>query len=355
MNAPSSESAEVVEVPSRGWDVRVRVFFSRDEVETFVLTTQRYLIVVDSGTTPAVSAGIMDLVKADLAGRRLLVVNTHADYDHAWGNATFADDGPYPAPILATSLARERLQGQESRDRLERMRGQDETLNEVQLIAPTLTFDGDFQIDGGDLTAQLLATPGHTPDHVSVWIPELKLVLAGDAAEFPFPWIDTPADMPLIRESLRRLVALEPFMVLPCHGETTTPDLLTNNLAYFDELEQRILNAPELPELPEDWATSDELPNLISFPYEDALALVGALPDSVSDTYRRFHLLATRSMVNWLLMSDRETETDSGESDDAEEGESEEDDKPPPATGSAEPGGCAAGLMELLMLFAIKE
>jgi len=309
----STESAEVVEAPSRGWDARVRVFFSRDEVETFVVATQRYLIVVDTGTTPAVSAAIMEMVKSDLVGQRLLVVNTHADYDHAWGNATFADDGPYPAPIIATRLARERLLGQESRDRMERMRAQDETLNEVRLFAPTLTFDGDFQIDGGDLTVQLLATPGHTPDHVSIWIPELRLVLAGDAAEFPFPWIDTPADMPLLRDSLRRLVALEPFMVLPCHGETTAPDLLTNNLAYFDELERRIVEAPELPDLPDDWPNSDELPDLIDFPYEDALALVGASPDSVSDTYRRFHLLATRSMVGWLLMSE---EADEGEDED---------------------------------------
>lgn len=306
--------ADVIEVPSRGWDARVRVFFSRDEVETFVLTTQRYLIVVDSGTTPAVSAAIIAMVKDDLAGRRLLVVNTHADFDHAWGNATFADDGPSPAPIIATRLARERLLGQESRDRLERMRQQDETLNEVRLVAPTLTFDGDFQIDGGDLTVRLLATPGHTPDHVSVWIPEARLVLAGDAAEYPFPWIDTPAEVPVLRASLRRLVALEPFMVLPCHGETTTPDLLTNNLAYLDELERRIIEAPELPDLPDDWANSDDLPDLIGFPYEDALALVGASPDAVSDTYRRFHLLATRSMVGWLLMSE---DTDDGGAVDA--------------------------------------
>ena len=116
MSAPSSESAEVVEVPSRGWDARVRVFFSRDEVETFVLTTQRYLIVVDSGTTPAVSAAIVEMVKSDLAGRRLLVVNTHADYDHAWGNATFDDDGlvsradhrhaPCPRAAAGTGVAR---------------------------------------------------------------------------------------------------------------------------------------------------------------------------------------------------------------------------------------------------------
>jgi glyoxylase-like metal-dependent hydrolase (beta-lactamase superfamily II) len=319
MGAPSSaDSADVVEVPSRGWDARVHVFYSRDEVETFVLTTQRYVIVVDSATTPAISAAIMDMVKADLAGRRLLVVNTHADYDHAWGNATFAEDGPYPAPILATRLARERLLGQEARDRLERMRRQDETLNEVRLVAPTLTFEGDFQIDGGDLTVQLLATPGHTPDHVSVWIPELRLVLAGDAAEFPVPYIDQPANVPILRESLRRLVALEPFMVLPCHGETSTPDLLTKNLAYFDELERRIVEAPELPDLPGDWPNSDDLPDLIGFPYEDALALVGASPAAISDTYARFHLLATRSMVGWLLMSEDTKSDDEDSSGDDE-------------------------------------
>jgi glyoxylase-like metal-dependent hydrolase (beta-lactamase superfamily II) len=306
-------SADVVEVASRGWDARVRVFLSRDEVETFVLKTQRYLIVVDSATTPTVSAGILAMVEGDLAGRILLVVNTHADYDHAWGNATFVGDGPYSAPIIGTRLARERLLGQESRDRLERMRRQDETLNEVRLVPPTLTFDGDFQIDGGDLTVQLLATPGHKPDHVSIWIPELRLVLAGDAAEFPFPYIDTPADVPVLRESLRRLIALEPFIVLPCHGETTTPDLLTKNLEYFDELERRILNAPEVADLPADWATGDALPDLIGFPYVDALALVGASPDTIADSYRRFHLLATRSMVGWLLMRE-----------DADEGEDEE-------------------------------
>jgi glyoxylase-like metal-dependent hydrolase (beta-lactamase superfamily II) len=300
----AASSADLAEVPSRGWDARLRVFVSRDEVETFVLTTQRYLVVIDTTSLPSLSAGILDLVRADLAERRLLVVNTHADYDHAWGNATFADDGPHPAPIIASRLARERLLGQESRDRLDRMRQQDAAFEGVTLVAPTLTFAGDFHIDGGDLTVQLLATPGHTPDHVSIWIPELRLVLAGDAAEYPFPWIDTPAEVPILRESLRRLSALDPFMVLPCHGETTTPDLLTRNLAYFDELERRIVEAPERPDLPEDWLSSDELPELIGFPYEEALALVGASPDDVSDTYRRFHLLATRSMVGWLLMSD---------------------------------------------------
>ncbi|HZJ49394.1 MAG TPA: MBL fold metallo-hydrolase [Actinomycetota bacterium] len=52
-----------------------------------------------------------------------------------------------------------------------------------------MTFAGPFRIDGGDLRLDLVETPGHTEDHVSVWIPQLRLLLAGDAVEHPFPHV----------------------------------------------------------------------------------------------------------------------------------------------------------------------
>ena len=89
-------------------------------------------------------------------------------------------------------------------------------------------------IHGGDLTPALAATPGHTDDHLSVWIPELQVVLAGDAAEHPWPHIETAAGLVRARASLVRLQQLQPRTVLPCHGDTTEPDLLTRNIAYID-------------------------------------------------------------------------------------------------------------------------
>ena len=72
----------------------------------------------------------------------------------------------------------------------------------LRLTAPTITFDERLQIDGGDLTLQLFATPGHQPDHCSIFIPEIGMLLAGDAAELPFPFAESAAA--LIRRGFSR-------------------------------------------------------------------------------------------------------------------------------------------------------
>src|SRR5205823_12393794 len=65
-----------------------------------------------------------------------------------------------------------------------------------------ILFDDQLIIDGGDLTLRLFATPGHQPDHIAILIPEINLLLAGDAAESPFPFAESAAAMPQLRASL---------------------------------------------------------------------------------------------------------------------------------------------------------
>src|SRR5581483_7943869 len=178
-----TRGVDVKELPNGGWDDRIHVFRSRDdEVDTFAVVTARSLIMIDTASVPEVSAGIVELLRPALVGRELLVVNTHADYDHAWGNATFALDGPFPAPIIGHELARERLLGEDSRKSLTAKTAQDSAFASVRLVPPTLTFATGLRIHGGDLTLELLPTPGHAEDHVSIWIPELRVLLAGDSA-----------------------------------------------------------------------------------------------------------------------------------------------------------------------------
>jgi glyoxylase-like metal-dependent hydrolase (beta-lactamase superfamily II) len=126
--------------------------------------------------------------------------------------------------------------------------------------------DAGLTIDGGDLTLALVHTPGHTEDHFSIWIPELRLVLAGDAAESPFPHLDTPAGLAGARASLLRLQALDPWHVLPCHGGTTEPDLLARNIAYIDA----VLADPALT-------------------LTDAASIAGVPVDGLGSIYDEFH------------------------------------------------------------------
>lgn len=291
----------LVEVPNGGWDARLWVFRAGDEVDTCALLTRRYVVLVDTMATPELAQGIVAAVRDELAGRQLLVINTHADWDHSWGNATFAaPGGRHPAPILGHARCAERLRSDEERHRLQEKRREEARFASVRLVPPTITFAGEgMRIDGGDLTLELVPTPGHTPDHVAVWVPELRLLLAGDAAEHPFPCAGPAEALPELRRSLERLRALDAAMVIPCHGGTTDPGLLARNLDYFAELERRARDTLADGRLPEDWAAREDLPDVLGMPYEAAVRMAGADPAAVPAFYRVFHVAATRAMVAW--------------------------------------------------------
>ncbi len=295
MMAESELPTHAMLVHNGGWDARVHLFRAGDEVDTFALVTQQYLIVIDTMTTPEMARDIMQSLQRIRQGRHLLVINTHAHYDHCWGNAIFADiESRYAAPIIGHAKTREILLSQAAKDDLADKQAQQPRLAQVKLAPPTLTFTDTFQIDGGDLALELLPTPGHTEDHIAVWIPRIALLLAGDAAEFPFPHVTRAEDLPVLRASLAKMQALGPQMVLPCHGGTTEPTLLARNLSYFDEVARRCQAAQAAGTVPEDWATNEQLPDLIGFPYLEALRFVDADPGKTPKFYQRFHLDALR-------------------------------------------------------------
>jgi glyoxylase-like metal-dependent hydrolase (beta-lactamase superfamily II) len=289
----------LTEIPNSGWDERLRLFRAGQEVDTSVLITRRYVVIIDTMATPELAAAILEAARPSLEGRQLLVVNTHADYDHCWGNAVFATPGGvHPAPIIAHERARERLRSAEARERLQQRQQKEPRFANVRLVAPTITFTDNLLIDGGDLTLELISTPGHTPDHIAIWVPELRLLLAGDAAEQPFPYVEEAEALPILRQSLERLVALNAATVIPCHGGTTDPALLARNIAYFDAVEQHARSALAAGRAAPDWQERADIAEMVGFPFEQALKELGADPAySEDDMYRNFHHAALRATL----------------------------------------------------------
>jgi glyoxylase-like metal-dependent hydrolase (beta-lactamase superfamily II) len=168
-------------------------------------------------------------------------------------------------------------------------------------VPPTLTFTHGLRIDGGDLTLELLPTPGHRPDHVALWVPELRLVVAGDAAEHPFPCAADAAGLPLLRRSLAQLAQLQPEVVFPCHGGAADAGLLTRNLAYFATLERHVRQARAAGQVATAAAGRADVPNSIGFPVEAAVAAAGGDPGAIPALYRQFHQQNTQAMVGAVL------------------------------------------------------
>ncbi|HEX8996905.1 MAG TPA: MBL fold metallo-hydrolase [Ktedonobacterales bacterium] len=304
---PSTAPDAVTPFTLPGWDSRLRGFRCGDEVDTFALVTERYLIFIDTTATPEQAASIVEMLRGELEGRQPLVILSHADYDHCWGNAVFAPGGSLPAPIIGHLLTHERLRGADARDELARRLAEQPRFASVRLVAPDIAYTERLVIDGGDLLVELSHAPGHTPDHSVVWIPALRLLLAGDAVERPWPYVDTGADMPILRMTLARLAALEPAHIAVCHGGVSDPALIARNLAYFDEVERRcraaLANAPTLAAQAESGALAGEaLEDAAGLPYAEALRVADSPPETSPDElYRRFHQSAIRAMLAWLV------------------------------------------------------
>ncbi len=270
-----------IRLPS-GIDPRIEIFRVPDEVDVFVVHTRRFTALIDTTGTPSQCRQILEAI-ADPA-RQLIVVNTHADWDHVWGNAAIGDRGP----IVAHEAAASRLRSAEATETLQAQRTASERFAEVELAEPTVTFRDSLALHGGDLTLHLLHTPGHTDDHVAVWLPELRTCIAGDAAEDPIPEVTEPTarNLRLLCESLRRLHDLRPEHVLPSHGETSSPELLRRNLAYFTTVAERVRS------LPVAEPAADTAPGLR---FEDCVPEHRELTPAMLEFYRRCHRKAVRA------------------------------------------------------------
>jgi len=95
----------------------------------------------------------------------------------------------------------------------------------TDLAVNVLLHDGD-EITMGDLTLRVLATPGHSPGGISLWLPKEKVIFVGDTwfregiGRTDFPGCDQATLLRSIRE---RLFALpDETVVYPGHGPHTT-------------------------------------------------------------------------------------------------------------------------------------
>ena len=305
---PKAES--VTFIPDLSGDERVRVFrsffaaegeFDGMEVDAYVVITDRYVVVLDTLLRQEDVAAMMQerAVQDALAGREVLVVNSHADWDHSWGNAYFT--GVHAAPIIAHDYCRTRILSDEAKAGLDEYQQRYPLFSSVALVPPTLTFSQTFTIHGGDLTIELIPAPGHHADHIAAWIPELRLLLAFDAIEKPLPGLEGPQGVQPMFDTLKRLQALQPQRVLCSHGNSSSPDLISVNLAYLREIERRCraLLSTHTP-------TGEELEHaaqLINYPFDEIVPL----EEEVDRTYYTWaHEDNIRSIIEWLMTFDKQ-------------------------------------------------
>jgi glyoxylase-like metal-dependent hydrolase (beta-lactamase superfamily II) len=201
------------------------------DVRASVLLGDHWSIVFDTLYSPRDLPQLCDLVER--RGRPVIIVNSHADDDHAWGNSALP-----MAVVVGHDECRARfLDVEDLPAQLERRRAADpEEFEQVVLRPPDVTFRETLTIHAGGFTVVLVHLPGHKRDCIIAHVPELGLFLGGDTIEDPFPLL---VDGPRLRwaSSLRSWAARNDVkVVVPSHGPITDTTLLLQNAEYLESL-----------------------------------------------------------------------------------------------------------------------
>lgn len=250
MSVKVEEDLKIELEKNGGWDPRVRSIKCGDLVRSYLIKTERFLLIYDTLLGPKSGAFLREQALQFADGRPLLVVNSHADWDHYFGNMMF------PEPILGSQLMIDRLREGVGDKELQKKRAAHPLhYQDVALLFPSVGLSGPTTLQGGDLTLEILVTPGHRPDHLALYIPEINTLFPGDCVEDPIPLVDedsTEASQTLreLTESLESMLALKAQWVLANHASPEPgSSQLEANLQYLKRLAKDSREARDLEDL----------------------------------------------------------------------------------------------------------
>jgi glyoxylase-like metal-dependent hydrolase (beta-lactamase superfamily II) len=246
-----------------------------------LLVTPGGAVLIDSGATFQSARKIHDAVKAVTQQPLRWVINTGGQ-DHRWlGNGYFAAQG---AQIIAHENARADMQARGG-DHIAALKA---TLKErAEGTTPTLPTRW---ISGRETTLELGGQPlvlrhsggGHTPGDMMVWLPQQRLLYAGDIVYVDrmlgvIPVSNTKAWL----AALDDIEQLQPTRIVPGHGAVT--DLATAQRQSRDYL--RALRAHMKQAVDQGADVSAAAKSFNAQPWADLLNAADLLPGNASRTY----------------------------------------------------------------------
>src|SRR5579864_5281131 len=211
-----------------------------EEVISYLIVGKTRALLFDTGM------GISDIrkVTAELTKLPIIVLNSHTHDDHVGGNWQFKTIYGMDTDFTRKNArgSREDAQAEISPDQICGALPNDFDAKAYETRPwkiTAYTHDGDH-FDLGGRTLEVMATPGHTPDAISLLDRANGLLFTGDTYYPAAIWLFRPeTDLDAYAASIRRLAALAPQVkvVLGAHNiPLAPPSVLSSLVAAFDEV-----------------------------------------------------------------------------------------------------------------------
>jgi len=160
-------------------------------------------------------AGRIREVLAAEGAERFIVALSHWHLDHVAGTEAFAD-----CEVIACERTAEHLANRRKAIESGTASGPPAIR---PLVLPTRTFADRLELSVGAIGLELRHFDIHSDDAAIAWLPEQRLLLAGDTLEDTVTYVNEPGDLDIHHADLNRLAGLGPEAILANHGD---PDVI---------------------------------------------------------------------------------------------------------------------------------
>lgn len=145
---------------------------SAAEGKNVIVFGEKTAIAVDVGAYPEEGRQMADFISAR-GYKPNRVIITHGHHDHILGGEAFRG-----ADVFAPHKTVDEIQRQIPS--LCQQMGLDEDQIKARILHPTITFASQLWLDLGGRQLHLFPTPGHSPDIVSIYVADCRLLIASD-------------------------------------------------------------------------------------------------------------------------------------------------------------------------------
>ncbi len=204
------------------------------------------VLVVDCGLGPESGENVIKLARRLAPGRSVVLTVTHAHPEHGFGAQAFKPDAR-----IYYNVAQRDYFARSGATLLDGFRAglptdHKHVLDGVVFTPPDQTYDGaraTLDLGGRRVEFRTWGT-AHSPGDQIIHLPEERIVFIGDLIEermFPivpfFPPMILAKDIDVARweAALNDVLALEPHLIVPGHGNLGGPEIATNLLGFFKE------------------------------------------------------------------------------------------------------------------------
>ncbi len=222
------------------------------QVTAGVIIGPQWAVVIDTLALPEETLGMREFIEHELGVQVRYVINTHYHADHSWGNCFFPG-----ATVIGHNKCRELLI-ELGKPSLENARKQNQSLRNVKIIPPHITFEnGELTMRVGKKNLILSQAFGHSNDGISVLVEEDRVLFAGDSF-MPLPYV-VDGDIDDMIASVKKIGRMGLENIIQGHGDIILRGeidaAVRENMNYLNNIKKAVKSAGKRKNVEEYLAT----------------------------------------------------------------------------------------------------